>query len=98
MKKLLTILVLAATCSAHTVTLSWQLSDDPHPGHQNMWRSPGCTGTFHSYARVSSTTVEYIDLHVTNGKTYCYYVTYYDQLTKETSGASNTAKAVIPIP
>lgn len=94
MKTLFTLLFLCSACFAHTVTLSWQLSESIAPT-QSVYRSAGCTGTYVRQAQVSSTTVEWTDNNVRDSKTYCYYI----DLTSKgipVSGPSNVATVTIP--
>jgi len=84
------------TALAHTVTLTWTLSTDPTPLHQNVWRQKSCTGSFVKYAQVPATVATYTVSIVTNGMTYCYYVTVEDKPTQEVSSPSNIVTVVIP--
>jgi hypothetical protein len=92
------LLLLCAMSFAHTVTLTWVLSADKTPLHQNLWRQIGCTGAFKMYAQVPANVATFTDSKVKNGLTYCYYVTMTDKPTKVVSGPSNTATAIIPNP
>src|ERR1700734_2184653 len=92
------LLLLCAMSFAHTVTLTWVLSADKTPLHQNLWRQIGCTGAFKMYAQVPANVATFTDSKVKNGLTYCYYVTMTDKPTKVVSGPSNIATAIIPNP
>ena len=94
MRPFLAMLLLSTAALAHTVTLTWQLSPANDAIRQSIYRQVDCTGPWVRRANVSTTTVEWVDEHVKDGKTYCYYVSVTTN-TKETA-ASNVAQAVIP--